>query len=149
MRVLIFASIVLAFGTIPSFAAADAACGGIAGAQCGEKEWCSYPEDSACGKADAAGVCKQRPEVCTMDYTPVCGCDGVTYTNACSAHASGTSVADVGACKDAGSQHNCAQVISCGTKDGVAKEYPTPCAAAQDGAVKISPKTGATCEIAQ
>jgi hypothetical protein len=39
----------------------------------------------------------------------------------------------------------CAQVISCGTKDGQRKEYPTPCAAEQDGATKIAPKTGATC----
>jgi hypothetical protein len=39
----------------------------------------------------------------------------------------------------------CAQVISCGTKDGKRKEYPTPCAAEQDGATNIAPKTGSTC----
>jgi hypothetical protein len=39
----------------------------------------------------------------------------------------------------------CAQVISCGTKDGKRKEYPTPCAAKDDGATDITPKTGATC----
>lgn len=39
----------------------------------------------------------------------------------------------------------CAQVISCGTKDGKRKEYPTPCAAKDDGATDISPKTGSTC----
>jgi hypothetical protein len=42
----------------------------------------------------------------------------------------------------------CAQVISCGTKNGVRKEYPTPCAAEDDGATDIRPKTGATCEAA-
>jgi hypothetical protein len=40
----------------------------------------------------------------------------------------------------------CAQVISCGTKSGQRKEYPTPCAAQDDGATNITPKTGPTCE---
>jgi hypothetical protein len=39
----------------------------------------------------------------------------------------------------------CVQVISCGTKNGTRKEYPTPCAAKDDGATDISPKTGPTC----
>lgn len=43
----------------------------------------------------------------------------------------------------------CAQVISCGTKDGKRKEYPTPCDAEKDGATDIKPKTGPTCEQSQ
>jgi hypothetical protein len=39
----------------------------------------------------------------------------------------------------------CAQVISCGTKNGQRKEYPTPCAAKDDGATHIAPKNGPTC----
>jgi hypothetical protein len=39
----------------------------------------------------------------------------------------------------------CAQVISCGTKNGQRKEYPTPCAAKDDGATHIAPKTGPAC----
>jgi len=39
----------------------------------------------------------------------------------------------------------CAQVISCGTKDGKRKEYPTPCAAQDDGATNIAPRSGPTC----
>ena len=39
----------------------------------------------------------------------------------------------------------CAQVISCGTKNGQRKEYPTPCAAKDDGATHVTPKDGATC----
>ena len=42
----------------------------------------------------------------------------------------------------------CEQVISCGTKDGKRKEYPTPCAARDDGATNIAPKTGPTCDAA-
>jgi hypothetical protein len=39
----------------------------------------------------------------------------------------------------------CAQVISCGTKNGQRKEYPTPCAAKDDDATHIAPKNGPTC----
>jgi len=42
----------------------------------------------------------------------------------------------------------CEQVISCGTKNGVRKEYPTPCAARDDGATNVTPKTDPTCEAA-
>jgi hypothetical protein len=39
----------------------------------------------------------------------------------------------------------CVQVISCGTKNGTVREYPTPCAAQDDGAANIAPKSGPTC----
>jgi len=39
----------------------------------------------------------------------------------------------------------CAQIISCGTKNGQRKEYPTPCAAKDDGAAHITPRSGPTC----
>jgi uncharacterized membrane protein len=45
------------------------------------------------------------------------------------------------------SKEMCAQVISCGTKDGKAREYPTPCAARDDGATNIHPKTGSACDV--
>jgi hypothetical protein len=44
---------------------------------------------------------------------------------------------------------DCAQVVSCGTKDGKRKEYPTPCAAQDDGATNITPKNGPTCETSK
>ncbi|MEZ0056189.1 hypothetical protein ACVII1_004333 [Bradyrhizobium elkanii] len=43
----------------------------------------------------------------------------------------------------------CPQVIHCGTKNGIVKEYPTRCAAEEDGATNIAPKTGPTCPAAQ
>ena len=36
--------------------------------------------------------------VCTMDYTPVCGCDHVTYTNKCHATNADLSSWTEGAC---------------------------------------------------
>jgi hypothetical protein len=40
----------------------------------------------------------QEPRMCTMDWNPVCGCDGKTYSNACSANAAGVSVFTAGEC---------------------------------------------------
>jgi hypothetical protein len=61
---------------------------------CDPDQWCAGP-DGACGEG---GLCKQRPQACDQDYTPVCGCDGQTHSNACSAASQGVSVASQGEC---------------------------------------------------
>ena len=38
------------------------------------------------------------PEACDLIYAPVCGCDDMTYGNACAAASAGVSVASQGEC---------------------------------------------------
>ena len=66
-------------------------------ADCGDEALYCAKEPGDC---DGEGECRERPELCTADYRPVCGCDGQTYGNACNAAAAGQSVAYEGECEE-------------------------------------------------
>ncbi|HYP74866.1 MAG TPA: Kazal-type serine protease inhibitor domain-containing protein [Polyangiaceae bacterium] len=114
-------------------------CGGIAGFKCPEKQFCSYPLSAKCGAGDMAGTCQPVPEMCTMEFAPVCGCDGKTYATTCVASRSGVSVAKTGACPgDSGS--GIAEGKLCGTRgvhgdcsEGLYCNYHSQCGATDSG----------------
>ena len=62
--------------------------------QCANDGYCSKPP----GMCDGEGVCKTKPQICTMQYDPVCGCDNNTYSSACNAAAVGIGIAKPGEC---------------------------------------------------
>jgi hypothetical protein len=77
---------------------AHTTCGGFAGFTCSATEYCAYVEGQLCGAADASATCLPRPGTCTADVSPVCGCDGNTYSNACVAAQAGFGYSSKGAC---------------------------------------------------
>lgn len=61
---------------------------------CDAAEYCQRP-DGACS---AGGACAVRPQACLLYVDPVCGCNGVTYSNECEAAGAGISLASDEAC---------------------------------------------------
>ena len=74
--------------------------------ECGPGDYCAFPEGACpdcglpegCPELPAPGVCVPRPSGCDTSFEPVCGCDGVTYSNPCDAAAAGATVASRGEC---------------------------------------------------
>lgn len=60
-------------------------------------------KDETVKTAAASGECvitpPAEPMMCTMDWRPVCGCNGITYSNPCGAKAAGVPKFTEGECK--------------------------------------------------
>ena len=99
--------------TEPGAGCAAIACANtcMSNSDCGIGEYCAV---SACS---APGVCVPRPMLCPGDVSPVCGCDGTTYSNACAAAGAGVSLARYEACDgrcapaDAQGEGPCAAIL--------------------------------------
>jgi hypothetical protein len=101
---------------------------------CGASNDC--PGDAYCakllGECQIQGTCSSRPSECSSDWDPVCGCDGITYSNACLAALAGMSADHEGPCQPPGCQSNadCDASNYCakgnGDCDGLGQCQPVP-----------------------
>jgi hypothetical protein len=111
-----------------------AACGGIAGMPCPTGEFCDLPA-GLCGAADLDGRCVEISAACPEFYSPVCGCDGVTYANDCFRQAAQAQKAHDGPCVepdctmngDCGEGAFCAKPLGECAGDGQCEARPTAC----------------------
>ncbi len=119
-------------------------CGGAARLRCPNDMYCAYPT-SACGEGLGLGVCVARPGGCDADVSPVCGCDGRTYSNACVASAAGVDRFADGPCDGEFSPPDAGQEIGgcaepCGEGDR--------CAPCRPGEYLCLPDDGTRCVAA-
>jgi len=99
---------------------------------CPNNYYCFTPT----GDCNATGTCQAKPGLCTPVYEPVCGCDGVSYWNACEAARAGVSVAHAGQCfviDDCSKTGECPPGYYCQTPEGdcdgerTCVAYPVDC----------------------
>lgn len=129
-------------GTAGSSGTGDV-CGGLLGTACDKGEYCDFAPETQCGSGDQTGTCKLPPDACDTSYSPVCGCNGKTYGNSCSAASNGVSVASKGECVSTQPGKTCGgiQGVQCDKGEYCEFDPSTKCGDGdQTGTCKVPPQ---------
>ena len=92
-------------------------------ADCARGSYCAREQ----GDCDGIGTCEVLPRACTREFRPVCGCDGVTYPNACVAASQGATIDYVGACEKEPPEEGCRTNRDCDEVGSYCAKEPEDC----------------------
>jgi len=126
-------------------------CGGLKGTACAKSEYCAYPLATKCGSGDQTGICTRIPDACDAPYSPVCGCDNVTYANSCDAANRGISVLHSGTCEGSTPGKTCGGLLGVACAKGEFCDFPsaTKCGSGDQTGTCTTIPTACTKELAQ
>ena len=118
--------------------------------------FCSKALDSCSFWPQTYGVCTPKPTTCSPVWEPVCGCNRVTYGNACEAAAAGWNIRRIGDCHlECQADAECAESEYCArdpgmcSGTGLCKERAEVCTADIDWACGCNARTYTnSCEAA-
>ena len=82
----------------------ECVCGGASGAKCASGYYCDLAVGT-CGDASPTGTCRPVRAECEATVSPVCGCDGTTYSNGCLAAKAQVSIFNEGECACGGPEN--------------------------------------------
>lgn len=119
---------------------------------CPPEQYCLLP---GCGAN--SGNCVDRPGPCPNQWDPVCGCDGITYSNRCEAGEMGMTIAHEGECaqemcwsNDMCPSYQYCLLDACDAESGSCADRPVDCPDVWDPVCGCDASTyGNRCEAAQ